>query len=218
MFGICYQPPNQDDEADETLFWLLKEVSGQQNLVLKGDLNHANNCCEKNTAVVHPTTARQEQLQLWALIHTLPLSSYRGGDEGDHASLTEVSAPLVRCLHSPVTQLSPKCLSDCQSEFSLSGTSGVVPLSPKSPWPPCLLLQPQGHLHPFVVSLELNTPSKRMGYAALPLSKCSALQLTCTVSYVSKALLALRACVGKHITETSHEKLQDVFCKDNKLY
>ena len=120
-------------------------------------------CCFFTKRVLHT-----EQLQLWALIHPFPVSSYTGGDEGHHASLTEVFAPLVWCLHSPVTALSPKCPSDCQSEFSLSSTTGVVPLSPNSPWPPCLLLWPQGHLHPFVVSLELNAPSKRTGYAALP--------------------------------------------------
>ncbi|KAK4806136.1 hypothetical protein QYF61_001059 [Mycteria americana] len=34
MLDICYRPPNQDDEDDETLLRLLKEVLGQQNLVL----------------------------------------------------------------------------------------------------------------------------------------------------------------------------------------
>ena len=51
MVGVCYQPPNQDDEADETLLRLLKEVLGQQNLVLMGDLNYPDICWEKNTAV-----------------------------------------------------------------------------------------------------------------------------------------------------------------------
>ena len=34
--GICYQPPNQDDKANEAIFGSLKQASGQQNLVLMG--------------------------------------------------------------------------------------------------------------------------------------------------------------------------------------
>ena len=64
MFGICYRPPNQDDEADETLLWLLKEVSGQQNLVLKDDFNYPDIRCEHSTVIVHNNTATQEKLQL----------------------------------------------------------------------------------------------------------------------------------------------------------
>lgn len=74
MFGTCYQPPNQDDVAEETSLWQIKEVLGQQNLILKGDFNYPDICHENNTMVVHNNTARQEQLQLWALIHPLPVS------------------------------------------------------------------------------------------------------------------------------------------------
>ena len=51
MLDICYQRPNQDDKADETLLWLLKEVSGQQNLLLMSDFNYMDICWESNTAV-----------------------------------------------------------------------------------------------------------------------------------------------------------------------
>lgn len=95
MVGICYRCPNQADEAEETLLLLLRDILGQQNLVLKGAFNYPDSCCENNTAVVHNNTARQEQLQLWAVIHPFPVSSYSGGDEGHHASLAEVFAPLV---------------------------------------------------------------------------------------------------------------------------
>lgn len=37
MLGICYCPSSQDDKASETLLQLLKELLGQQNLVLMGD-------------------------------------------------------------------------------------------------------------------------------------------------------------------------------------
>ncbi|KAK4807115.1 hypothetical protein QYF61_018456 [Mycteria americana] len=57
MLGICYRPPNQGDEANETLLWLLKEVSGQQNLVLMGDFNYPDICWENNTAV-HKSSIR----------------------------------------------------------------------------------------------------------------------------------------------------------------
>lgn len=95
MIGICYRCPNQADEAEETLLLLLRDVLGQQNLVLKGAFDYPDSCCENNAAVVHNNTARQEQLQLGVLIHPFPVSSYSGGDEGHHASLTEVFAPLV---------------------------------------------------------------------------------------------------------------------------
>ena len=48
MLGICYQPPDQDDKADDTLLRLLKEVLGQQNLVLMGNFNDPGICWEKN--------------------------------------------------------------------------------------------------------------------------------------------------------------------------
>lgn len=51
MIGICYQPPNQGDEAYETLLWLFKEFSAQQNLVLMGDFNYPDICWKNNTAV-----------------------------------------------------------------------------------------------------------------------------------------------------------------------
>lgn len=117
-FGICYWPPNQEEKAEETFLWLLKEVLGQQNLVLKGDFNYWDICCENNTAVVHNNTAWQERLQPWALI--LFLFHATVVVMGKIIPLTEVSAPLVWCLSSPVTALSPKCLSACWSEFSLS--------------------------------------------------------------------------------------------------
>lgn len=64
VLGICFQSSNQDGEAGKILLWLLKEVSGQQNLVLRGDFNHPDICCENNTVVVHNSLVRQDQLQL----------------------------------------------------------------------------------------------------------------------------------------------------------
>lgn len=57
LLGICYWPPSQDDKADESLLQELKEVSGQQNLVLMGDLNYPGICWENNTAV-HKSSIR----------------------------------------------------------------------------------------------------------------------------------------------------------------
>lgn len=126
MYGICYWHPNQDDKANETLLWLLKQVLGQQNLVLKGDFNYPDTC-ENNTAVVHKDTVGRASSS-YGLWYSLFL--FQGGDEGE-SWLSNWS--LAWCLHSPVTAPSPKCLSDCQSGFSLSRTSGMLYLN--SPWP-----------------------------------------------------------------------------------
>lgn len=46
----------------------MKELLDSENLVLRSDFNYADFCCQNSTA-------RQEQLQLWALTH--PLSLFR---------------------------------------------------------------------------------------------------------------------------------------------
>lgn len=51
LLGICYPPSNQGDEANRTLLQLVKEVSKEQNLLLTGDLNYPDICCENNIAV-----------------------------------------------------------------------------------------------------------------------------------------------------------------------
>ena len=48
--GICYRPPNHDDDADETIYGALKQASGQQNLVLMGDFNYPDISWKNNTA------------------------------------------------------------------------------------------------------------------------------------------------------------------------
>jgi len=47
---ICYRPPNQDDKTNEALCGLLKQASGQQNLVLMGDFNYPDTCWKNSTA------------------------------------------------------------------------------------------------------------------------------------------------------------------------
>ncbi|PKU32392.1 rna-directed dna polymerase from mobile element jockey- hypothetical protein [Limosa lapponica baueri] len=47
---ICYRPPNQDDKANKAIFGLLKQASGQQNLVLLGDFNYPDIYWKNNTA------------------------------------------------------------------------------------------------------------------------------------------------------------------------
>ncbi|GAB0208591.1 hypothetical protein GRJ2_003324800 [Grus japonensis] len=48
--GVYYQPPNQDDKNNEAIFGSLKQASGQQNLVLMGDINCIDICWKNNTA------------------------------------------------------------------------------------------------------------------------------------------------------------------------
>jgi len=48
--GICYQPPNQDEEVDEVFYKRLAEVSQLLAVVLMGDLNLPDICWKYNIA------------------------------------------------------------------------------------------------------------------------------------------------------------------------
>ncbi|GAB0209132.1 hypothetical protein GRJ2_003378900 [Grus japonensis] len=50
MVGICYRPPNQDEEADKIFYKQLGEVSQSLALVLMGDFNLPDICWKSNTA------------------------------------------------------------------------------------------------------------------------------------------------------------------------
>ncbi|KAK4820464.1 hypothetical protein QYF61_027746, partial [Mycteria americana] len=50
LLGVCYRPPNQDEEADEAFYKQLGEVSQSLALVLVGDFNLADVCWKYNTA------------------------------------------------------------------------------------------------------------------------------------------------------------------------
>ena len=50
MVGICYRPPNQDEEADKIFYKQLGEVSQLLALVLVGDFNLPDVCWKYNTA------------------------------------------------------------------------------------------------------------------------------------------------------------------------
>ncbi|GAB0182918.1 hypothetical protein GRJ2_000757100 [Grus japonensis] len=50
IVGICYRPPNQEDQADEALYRQIGTASHSQALVLMGDFNHPNICWRDNTA------------------------------------------------------------------------------------------------------------------------------------------------------------------------
>ncbi|KAK4810498.1 LOW QUALITY PROTEIN: hypothetical protein QYF61_004278 [Mycteria americana] len=50
MVGVCYRPPNQDEEADETFYKQLGEVSQLLALVLMGDFKLPDVCWKYNTA------------------------------------------------------------------------------------------------------------------------------------------------------------------------
>ncbi|KAK4821729.1 hypothetical protein QYF61_000272 [Mycteria americana] len=50
MVGVCYRPPNQDEEADEIFYNQLGEVSQSLTLVLMGDFNLPDVCLKYNTA------------------------------------------------------------------------------------------------------------------------------------------------------------------------
>ncbi|PKU42865.1 rna-directed dna polymerase from mobile element jockey-like [Limosa lapponica baueri] len=50
VLGVCYRPPNQDEEADEVFYKRLAEVSQLPALVLVGDFNLPDICWKYNTA------------------------------------------------------------------------------------------------------------------------------------------------------------------------
>ncbi|KAJ7428451.1 hypothetical protein WISP_01229 [Willisornis vidua] len=50
LVGVCYSPPNQDDEGDEFFYKQLADVSRSAVLVLVGDFNLPDMCWELNTA------------------------------------------------------------------------------------------------------------------------------------------------------------------------
>jgi len=50
LLGVCYRPPNQDEEVDEVFYKRLAEVSQSLALVLMGDLNLLDICWKYNTA------------------------------------------------------------------------------------------------------------------------------------------------------------------------
>lgn len=54
MLSICYSPSSQDDDTNEILLQLFREILGQQNLVFMGD----NNYLDINTTVVHSLSIR----------------------------------------------------------------------------------------------------------------------------------------------------------------
>ncbi|PKU28864.1 dtw domain-containing protein 2 [Limosa lapponica baueri] len=47
--GVCYKPPEKDDQADETLYKQIREASCSQALVVMGNFNHPDSCWKDNT-------------------------------------------------------------------------------------------------------------------------------------------------------------------------
>jgi len=50
LLGVCYRPPDQNEEADEAFYKTLAEVSQSLVLVLVGDFNLPDICWKYNTA------------------------------------------------------------------------------------------------------------------------------------------------------------------------
>ena len=50
LLGVCYRPPNQDEEVNEVFYKRLAEVSQSLALVLVGDFNLLDICWKYNTA------------------------------------------------------------------------------------------------------------------------------------------------------------------------
>ncbi|GAB0206060.1 hypothetical protein GRJ2_003071600 [Grus japonensis] len=53
--GVCYRPPDQEDQADEALYRQIGAASCSQALVLVGDFNHPDICWRDNTAGHKPS-------------------------------------------------------------------------------------------------------------------------------------------------------------------
>ena len=50
VVAVCYIPPDQEKETDETLFRQLEKASPSQALILMDDFNHLDVCWNSNTA------------------------------------------------------------------------------------------------------------------------------------------------------------------------
>ncbi|RMC15084.1 hypothetical protein DUI87_07264 [Hirundo rustica rustica] len=50
LLGVCYRPPNQEEEVDNLFYKQLENVSGSSALVLVGDFSLPDICWEHNTA------------------------------------------------------------------------------------------------------------------------------------------------------------------------
>ncbi|TRZ08490.1 hypothetical protein HGM15179_018622 [Zosterops borbonicus] len=50
LLGVCYRPPNQEEEVDNLFYKQLEDASGSSALVLVGDFNLPDICWELNTA------------------------------------------------------------------------------------------------------------------------------------------------------------------------
>ncbi|MCQ4021281.1 hypothetical protein FK520_27165, partial [Klebsiella pneumoniae] len=50
LVGVCYRPPNQDEETDEVFYKQLARAARSSALVLMGDFNHPDICWRDNTA------------------------------------------------------------------------------------------------------------------------------------------------------------------------
>ncbi|GAB0203081.1 hypothetical protein GRJ2_002773700 [Grus japonensis] len=50
IVGVCYRPPDQEDQVDEAQYRQKGEVSPSQALLLTGDFNHPAICWRDNTA------------------------------------------------------------------------------------------------------------------------------------------------------------------------
>lgn len=120
-FGVCYWPPNQNGEADETFLWLLKELLDPQNLVLRGDFSDPGSC-ESSSSCGSDTAP--------------PCFSSRDGAHGDHPSQSVCSFALM--LHSHQNFW-------FEPEFPHSSSRGCTsfPIC-QQPLAPCLFLWPRG--------------------------------------------------------------------------
>jgi len=70
MVGVCYTPPNQDEEADEIVYKQLVEVSQSLALVLVGDFNLPDVCWKYNTADRKQSTRLLECVEDKLLTHS----------------------------------------------------------------------------------------------------------------------------------------------------
>jgi len=50
VVGVCYRPPDQEEQADEAFYRQLKAASHSQAQVLMWNLSHPNVCYRDNTA------------------------------------------------------------------------------------------------------------------------------------------------------------------------
>ncbi|PKU39832.1 dtw domain-containing protein 2 [Limosa lapponica baueri] len=78
--GVCYRPPNQQDQADQALYRQIGAASHLQALVLMKTFNYPDTCCRDNTAGYKQSRRFLERINDNFLLQLIEEPTRRGAD------------------------------------------------------------------------------------------------------------------------------------------